>query len=45
MNVNGHSWTAIDYEEVEGKMYEIAYLYTIDNDRLLERELTRTRVW
>ncbi len=41
MNENGHSWTVTDYEEVDGKMYEVTLLFVIDGDRLLEKELKR----
>ena len=40
----GHSWTAIDYEMVGDKQFEVHYLYVIDEDRILKKELKRTEV-
>lgn len=37
----GHSWTVIDYKTVGDKHFEVHYLYVIDEDRILKKELKR----
>ena len=43
-NAIGHTWTAKDYARVEDRLFEIHYLYTIAEDKILEKELKRVDI-
>ncbi len=44
VSVEGYSWTATDYEEIDGQLYKIDYQYVIDGERILSRVIKKTKV-
>lgn len=45
MKLNGHSWTVIDYQEIDGHLYKVVYLCIIDGDRILKKVIKKERVF
>ena len=44
MSLNGYSWTAIDYKEIDDQIYKIDYQYVIDGDKILFRIIKKVKV-
>jgi hypothetical protein len=43
--LDGHSWTVTDYEEIDGHLYKVDYLFVIDGDRVLKKIIKKERMY
>ena len=43
-SLNGYSWTATDYEEIDDQLYKIDYQYVIEGDKVLSRIIKKVKV-
>ncbi len=44
-HLDGYSWIAIDYEEIDNQLYQIDYQYVIDGDKILSRVIKKRKVY
>ena len=42
--LDGYSWIATDYEEIDGQLYKVDYQYVIDRDKILSRIIKKVKV-
>ena len=42
--LDGYSWIATDYEEIDSQLYKVDYQYVIDRDKILSRIIKKVKV-